>query len=247
MPRKALRGVAVLGICLILAFAAGPAFARGGGGRGGGGRGGGGRGGGGGGRSISRSGPASGGSFGGFSGGGSRGSGGGRPSAGTLPADRGGAAAGAGDRATGSRQRPEQQPGRTPPDRAQGDRDQAREDWQQNQQQRQQDRQQWADQAREDRQDAWDDALDDVDGVYYYGGYGHVYDADDYWAGVAVIAIGTTLTFASFEAMARDTGCAMSQVSVEGVDYYRCGTTWYTRVVQGGAPAYIVVSPPPGY
>ena len=177
----------------------------------------------------------------------------------TLPADRGGRGAKSlGDRSAGARpstqpstgdraaNRPDQQPVRP-----QGDRDQAREDRQQNrqenQQQRQNDRQQWADQAREDRQDAWDDAFDDIDGVYYGGyGYVHVYDADDYWAGVAAIAVGAVLTLGAYEAMAKDTGCAMSQVSVEGVDYYHCGSNWYTRVVQGGNPSYLVVKPPPG-
>jgi hypothetical protein len=130
----------------------------------------------------------------------------------------------------------------------QANRDQAREDWQQNQSQRQQDRQNYGNEAREDRQDAWDDELDDIDGVWY-GGYGHVhvYDADDYWAGAAAIAVGTALTFAAFDAMAQDTGCTMSQVTVEGVSYYRCGPDWYAKVVEGGDPSYVVVKPPAGY
>jgi len=149
----------------------------------------------------------------------------------TLPADRGGRGAKSlGDRSAGARpstqpstgdraaNRPDQQPVRP-----QGDRDQ----------------------AREDRQDAWDDAYDDIDGVYY-GGYGHVYDIEEYWAGAAVIAVGAVLTLGAYEAMAKDTGCAMSQVSVQGVDYYHCGSNWYTRVVQGGNPSYLVVKPPPG-
>jgi len=125
MHRNALRGVSVLGVFLILAFAGGSVYAGGrGGGRGGRGFGGGG------GRSISRSGPTSGGSFGGsysggYGGSGSREYGGGRPSAGTLPADRGG-------RAANARERVDQQPSRT-----QGDRDQAREDRQQNRQENQ--------------------------------------------------------------------------------------------------------------
>jgi len=253
--RSLLRALSVFGIFLICFFTAASVDARGGG-RGGGGRGGGGRGGGGfggGGRSISRSGPAGGGSFGGSRGsygGGSRGSLGDR-SRGSV-SDR----STLGDRSrasVGDRERPSQLPDRggdvrperpeRPSDRP--DRDQAREDWQQNQQQRQQNRQNYANQAREDRQDAWDDAFDDIDDVYY--GHGHYYDVDDWVAGVAIIAVGTTLTFAAFDAMARDSNCTPSQVTVSGTVYYRCGSSWYQKVMSSGNPTYVVVEAPAGY
>ena len=39
-------------------------------------------------------------------------------------------------------------------------------------------------------------------------------------------------------------GCTMTQMVVNGVTYYQCGSTWYKPVYQTGQVAYQVVSPP---
>jgi hypothetical protein len=34
---------------------------------------------------------------------------------------------------------------------------------------------------------------------------------------------------------------------VNGVRYYKCGSTWYNRVIDGTNVNYVIVSAPPGY
>jgi hypothetical protein len=116
-------------------------------------------------------------------------------------------------------------------------RDEAREDWQD-----------YGEELQEDRQDFWDDELDDIDGVWV-GGWGHVhlYDEDDFLAGMAVLAIGSALTAAAFSSMQQKSGCQMTPVDVEGAAYYYCEPHWYARALDGGTTTYVVVQPPPGY
>jgi len=41
--------------------------------------------------------------------------------------------------------------------------------------------------------------------------------------------------------------CAGTEIIVNGVGYYQCGTTWYNRGYQSGSVVYMVSGPPPGY
>jgi len=73
-------------------------------------------------------------------------------------------------------------------------------------------------------------------------------DYHDGWAAaIAGFVVGTTLTAASFSSMQSNTACSLSEVTVNGVRYYKCGSTWYTRVMDGSNINYVVVSAPVGY
>lgn len=221
----------------------------------GGGRGGGGRGGGGGGRSVSRSGPAAGGSF--------RTSGGYNRS---RPSTMGGSSAG--QRPTARPSTPTARPstpttrptapttrpstpttrpatpttrpgtgtGANRPDQRPGEGnlgDNAnREDWQNHMNDARNDRQNNQNQAREDWQDFYEEG---GGGSYYYGGYyGYPHTT-------------VVITSLQFSSMQSETQCTLSEVSVNGVRYYKCGPTWYNRVIDGTNVNYVVVSAPPGY
>ena len=54
-------------------------------------------------------------------------------------------------------------------------------------------------------------------------------------------AVGTALAISAFRALS----CATSTVVMDGVTYYRCGSTWYNRAYSGGNVTYVVVIPPP--
>jgi hypothetical protein len=41
--------------------------------------------------------------------------------------------------------------------------------------------------------------------------------------------------------------CSGAAVIVDGIHYYKCGTTWYSRGNQGGTVVYIVSGAPSGY
>jgi hypothetical protein len=41
--------------------------------------------------------------------------------------------------------------------------------------------------------------------------------------------------------------CAATAVSVEGVSYYKCGDSWYTRGYAGSQVTYLAVPPPAGF
>ena len=162
----------------------------------------------------------------------------------------------------GTQQRPQQRPGQggtgtnrpgegNRPDR--GDNTENREDWQNWADERQDDRQKFTNNAMEDRQDFYEEN----GGAYYYGGgwgYGHGHymviddDSDNDWAVlVAGLVVGSTLTAAAFSSMQQSTSCTLSETTVNGVRYYRCGKTWYSRVMDGSNVNYVVVSPPAGY
>ncbi len=49
-----------------------------------------------------------------------------------------------------------------------------------------------------------------------------------------------SLTMAAFRALS----CASSAIVVDGVTYYHCGPTWYSRAYTGGNVTYVVVNPP---
>ncbi|MGH7286392.1 MAG: hypothetical protein ACREI8_00010 [Myxococcota bacterium] len=112
----------------------------------------------------------------------------------------------------------------------------------------QDDRQDYAKKAREDWQEyaEWDEG-----GGYWVGGwYGPViYDDDDVEWGtfLAGIAIGTALSSAAYNSMRTETRCTPTEVVVDQITYMKCGSTWYNRVMQGGAVNYVVVAAPPGF
>ncbi len=54
--------------------------------------------------------------------------------------------------------------------------------------------------------------------------------------------VGMSLTMAAFRALS----CASSAIVVDGVTYYNCGPTWYSRAYTGGNVTYVVVNPPAG-
>jgi hypothetical protein len=122
--------------------------------------------------------------------------------------------------------RPGQRPGEGTrpddrPDRADGSR---REDWQN-----------YGNAARED----WQDFYEEGGGGYYYGGYyGYPYG----YPHTTVV-----ITSLEFSSMQSETQCTLSEVSVNGVRYYKCGSTWYNRVIDGTNVNYVTVSAPPGY
>jgi hypothetical protein len=45
----------------------------------------------------------------------------------------------------------------------------------------------------------------------------------------------------------RSLNCARETVIVNGVAYYRCGTTWYNQAYSGGSITYVIVTAPQGY
>jgi hypothetical protein len=57
---------------------------------------------------------------------------------------------------------------------------------------------------------------------------------------VAGMAIGSMMTAAAFSAQAS----SCSAVSINGLTYYQCGSTWYQPSYSGGSVTYIVVNPP---
>jgi hypothetical protein len=106
----------------------------------------------------------------------------------------------------------------------QGSRDDNREDWQQHQNENRED---WQDFA----EDEWDD--------HYHHGYNNTGAA--FVTGVAVGAAVASPTYVT------TLPCNGTMVGINGINYYQCGNTWYSRGYQGGTVVYIVNSPPPGF
>ena len=164
--------------------------------------------------------------------------GGARPS--TQPADRPGTGdrperPSTGDRPSqGERQQDRQDTAGQRQEDRQANQDANREDWQNNQKER-----------REDWQDYADDHYEEYGHGYYYGGYYHPYDNDAWvaFAAGAVLATGVAITAST---MAKSS-CTMTSISFRGDAYYRCGSNWYQKGMQGTDVVYIVVQAPPGY
>ena len=57
---------------------------------------------------------------------------------------------------------------------------------------------------------------------------------------LAGMAIGSVMTAAAFSA--QSSSC--SSLSVNGMSYYQCGSTWYQPSYSGGNVTYIVVNSP---
>jgi hypothetical protein len=83
------------------------------------------------------------------------------------------------------------------------------------------------------RQDWWEE-----EGGHYYD-----YDEANMWlAAGMVFVVGATLTVAAVQSLP----CEMTAVSVQGVTYYRCGSSWYQRAFTNGEVTYVVINPPAG-
>jgi hypothetical protein len=65
----------------------------------------------------------------------------------------------------------------------------------------------------------------------------------DYWDDRYRYRVGATLTAVTFRSLT----CTSTVVVVNGVTYYSCGGTWYSRGYQTGSVTYIVVNAPPGH
>jgi len=127
-------------------------------------------------------------------------------------------------------------PGEHQDDRQQW-KDDNREDWQEHTEDRQEDRQDFV----EDEHDDWDHHHNDWD------------DDGEFAAGVI---IGATVVGAAAAASTPTTTqvtyvttlpCEATAVSVEGVSYYKCSSSWYQRGYAGSQVTYIQVAAPPGF
>jgi hypothetical protein len=121
----------------------------------------------------------------------------------------------------------------------------------------QDDRQQWKDEDREDKEDFVEDRQEDRQD--------YVEDNDDHWDNrhddwddddgefLAGAIVGATVVGVAAAASAPTTvyvttlPCAATAVSVEGVSYYKCGDSWYTRGYAGSQVTYLPVPPPAGF
>ena len=66
---------------------------------------------------------------------------------------------------------------------------------------------------------------------------------DDHWdshRGFAVVGVASAAYLVSLP-------CTTTAVVVNGVSYYKCGSTWYKRGYSGSQVVYIAVDAPPGY
>ncbi len=212
-------------LCILVLFIATVAEARGRGGRGGG-------------RSFSRSGPASRGSF-------SSRSHRTRQPTRQAKADRTQSARPSHTAAIGTERGNSRDRSGEKKQRDEGDREEAIKDHQDDRQEalkeRQEDRQEAIEDVQEDRQDFIDDELDD--------NWDH--DDDDFFAGVVV---GGVLGGAAASASTSTSTtyivhlpCTTSAVVVDGVSYYNCSSTWYKRVYSGSQVTYVAVNAPPGH
>lgn len=115
------------------------------------------------------------------------------------------------------------------------------------------DRQDYRDEAREDRQDYYEDWDDHG---YYYG-----YDDDFAEAMVVGVTVGAVFAAADYEDDVATTTTTITNVTnvtalaslpcearitvANGISYYQCDTTWYTRAYEGDNVVYVPSGPPP--
>lgn len=135
-------------------------------------------------------------------------------------------------------------------------------------QQNQQDRQNWNDDRRaekqdwkednredwqdygedrqEDRQDFIDDQHDD-----HWDRHHNDWDDGDFVAGVVVggVMVGAAAAASRTNQVTyvATLPCQASEVSVNGVAYYKCSSIWYQRAYSGSQVTYIQVAAPPGF
>jgi len=105
----------------------------------------------------------------------------------------------------------------------------------------QDDRQEHADDAREDRQDYYDDWDDNW------------YKDNDYGEALVVgVTVGAVVAAADYHdsevtnvTALTSLPCEASITVANAVNYYQCGSNWYTRAYQGDAVVYVPGGPPP--
>jgi hypothetical protein len=128
-----------------------------------------------------------------------------------------------------------------------------------NQGDQQEDRQEWKDEDREDKQEYVEDRQDDRQDF--------IEDNDDHWDNhhddwddgdgelLAGAIVGATIVGVAAAASTPEPTtvyvstlpCEATAVSVEGVSYYKCGDSWYTRGYAGSQVTYLSVPPPAGF
>jgi hypothetical protein len=106
---------------------------------------------------------------------------------------------------------------------AEKDREERRENKEERREERRDRRDDVRHEIRDEREDYWDDVHDDHED-WYDDHYGH----------------GTVRVYTSLP-------CTGEAVVVDGVTYYRCSSTWYTRTFSRGDVTYAVVDAPAGY
>ena len=90
------------------------------------------------------------------------------------------------------------------------------------------DRRDHRDDVRDDHRDYRDDVRDDRRDWY-----------DDRYRR----RVGSVLTVSAF----RSLSCTTTRIHVNGIDYYRCDSAWYSRAYSGGSVTYVIVTAPAGY
>jgi hypothetical protein len=123
----------------------------------------------------------------------------------------------------------------------------------------QDDRQQWKDDNREDKQDSSEDRQEERQDF--------VEDNDDHWdnhrddwddddgeflagaiVGATVVGVAAAAsTPAPTTVYVTTLPCDATAVAVDGVSYYKCGDSWYTRGYAGSQITYLSVPPPAGF
>jgi hypothetical protein len=110
----------------------------------------------------------------------------------------------------------------------------------------QQKRQEYGGEVQENRQDYANEAREDWQ------------DYDEDWDNRGTVAAGAAVAAGAY-AVGRATAtpsttyvvqapCSpMSEVNANGITYYGCGSSWYTRSYAGGGIVYSTAAPPPGY
>jgi len=118
------------------------------------------------------------------------------------------------------------------------------------------DRQDYRDEAREDRQDYYED----------WDNHGHYYGYDDDWGEAMVVGVTvgavvaaadydddettTTTTTTNITNVTNVTAlatlpCEAAITVANGISYYQCSSTWYTRAYEGDNVVYVPSGPPP--
>jgi hypothetical protein len=101
------------------------------------------------------------------------------------------------------------------------------------------DRQDHRDATREDRQANQEERRDDIDD--HWDDHNRWDDNDGFVAGVVVGgAIANSRYYYSLP-------CSASAIYVNSINYYHCGSTWYSRGYAGSRVTYVVSSAPAGY
>jgi hypothetical protein len=110
----------------------------------------------------------------------------------------------------------------------------------------QQSRQSYGQSAQQSRQDYYDNQWDNYRAPYYGGAVaaGAVGAAVGYAAGASTgYAAGAATTPAYYSTLP----CTPTVVSVGGINYSQCGSSWYSQAYSGSGVSYVIVNPPAGY